>query len=631
MTYVLTALGTGSIQPFIFGSNTLRENIGASEIVARATTSWVQHWLDDERIVGKGKHNFRVDSQTLAVSYDHPNGAVIETGQLLAEVIYAAGGNTLVLFAGNTSDDAMQRARQFVYLWSRQLLSEAPGLPVYAEHIEFQWDTNARLSRAVEEVLRRLGELRSRSVATQATLGLGVTAVCASTGLPANIGHPDDQRLPSFSNLANAEVGAKWATAEKAQKRLRALLPSVKEAGFEWTDDLNVIGGLPERDDSYIAIVHADGNGMGKRIITFNEICDEIKLPPRQTITAMRYMSQAMDSTAVAALQRTVKAMIEEIRYRAEELDEDQREYLYSVSPEDADLKLKERQRYFPFRPIVFGGDDMTWVCAGPWGVATAQRYLAELQQSSDQQQSSILPGMRELLERAGLTQGEIDASLALVKEDPRIFETTPVYACAGVAIVKTHYPFFQAYEIGEELAQSAKRFVFEVQGPNKDASALDWHYTTTGIFGALDEIRKSEYMVNGVFGAGERETLLIARPLMLDAQYGWRNWHNFVHVWNRFDEDWFEKRNKLLALREALRGGPTAVAQFQATQRQQLPPFSMAEATEGAYKGRKPELVNGWVIEDESARTLFFDVIEMENFLVLFSEHSGVSKGAGA
>jgi len=39
-TYTLTFLDTVGIQNYVFGSNVLRENIGASELVRRATRLW---------------------------------------------------------------------------------------------------------------------------------------------------------------------------------------------------------------------------------------------------------------------------------------------------------------------------------------------------------------------------------------------------------------------------------------------------------------------------------------------------------------------------------------------------------------------------------------------------------------
>ena len=40
--FTVTVLDTTGIQPYIFGSNRLRENIGASYLVSEATDDWVR-------------------------------------------------------------------------------------------------------------------------------------------------------------------------------------------------------------------------------------------------------------------------------------------------------------------------------------------------------------------------------------------------------------------------------------------------------------------------------------------------------------------------------------------------------------------------------------------------------------
>ena len=65
MDYTLTVLETASIQSYIFNSNELRENIGASHLVYMATTYWVKEAL--ERASGT-THNYVIDLQTLESS-----------------------------------------------------------------------------------------------------------------------------------------------------------------------------------------------------------------------------------------------------------------------------------------------------------------------------------------------------------------------------------------------------------------------------------------------------------------------------------------------------------------------------------------------------------------------------------
>jgi hypothetical protein len=47
MILVVTVLDTTGIQPYIFGSNRLRENVGASYLVSQTKDEWVKEVLKD--------------------------------------------------------------------------------------------------------------------------------------------------------------------------------------------------------------------------------------------------------------------------------------------------------------------------------------------------------------------------------------------------------------------------------------------------------------------------------------------------------------------------------------------------------------------------------------------------------
>ena len=59
MNCTLTVLDTAGIQSYIFNSNELREDIGASHLIYMATTHWVQEVLSQPD-VGLTKHNYQV-------------------------------------------------------------------------------------------------------------------------------------------------------------------------------------------------------------------------------------------------------------------------------------------------------------------------------------------------------------------------------------------------------------------------------------------------------------------------------------------------------------------------------------------------------------------------------------------
>ena len=502
MPITVTVLDTGGIQPFIFSSNVLRENIGASELVHRAT----RLWAFEELAALEPNHNIDVaaaEEDRVRAMYTG-KFAVDGSAAIGVEVLYAGGGNTVALFQGKNHPE---RAKAFVYRLSRRILRDAPGLNLFAAHHPYTWESDETLPAVVDEAIKELGKLKGRDPGSLPALGFPVTADCTSTGLPANDRHPDTKGKTGSAARANRQVALKWETVDLANDRLRGMFPWIEKALFEWTDNFDDLADLPRRDDNYVAVVHANGNGMGRRI---KALTDQWKQPenaanPRGYIETMRELSIRVQETAVNALKATMMALTGHL------VRDDWQDPVQHAR--------KNGKDYFPVRPLVFGGDDVTLVCAGPWGLAIARRYLAELKHQT-------------------LTAGEED----------------PPYACAGVAIVKTHYPFSQAYDLSEKLLKGAKTRVRALVGQDKQASALDWHFTTTGLAAELREIRKREYATS----TGP----LTMRPLMLDTDRSWRSWDNLVLLMEQFD-DWHGQRNKLFRLREALRGGPAAVAEF--------------------------------------------------------------------
>ena len=111
-------------------------------------------------------------------------------------------------------------------------------------------------------------------------------------------------------------------------------------------------------------------------------------------------------------------------------------------------------------------------------------------------------------------------------------------------------------------------------------------------------------------------------RPVLLRAStHSWRNWPTFYTLLDRFiDEDgeWFDRRNKVKALREALRDGPAAVQEFLRTyQIEQLPRAPSLNVS--GYK------TTGW----DSGRCVYFDAIEMMDFFTDLKKNVPASRNA--
>jgi len=475
-----------------FGSNRLREQIGASYLVSEATSRWAYRALPVP--------NNLADPASSSPTFDP--AARIENGTLAAEVLYAGGGNFVALFRDESS------ARRFVGQLSRAALCEAPGLTLAIAQRPFDW--SEWLRDAIGALRVDLAAAKRRQVPTYPLLGLGVTVMCQSTGLPAIAEAPPVGEDPGYP--ASAETLAKLAARDAAEGRLREAFPIAAEFAFpSRTDDL----GRSPGEESHVAVIHADGNGMGQRLA---RIGGDDRQPTRNRayVEQVRTFSRGVTRAAMQAQQDVLDRLIEHLR----QSDHDPRGR-FSV----ANLRVIDGQRYLPFRPLVFGGDDLTVVCDGRLGLAVATSYLRAFARHTRE-----LPG------------GD-----------------GPATAAAGVAIVKSHYPMARAYDLSVELCQNAKRYRRELaSATGQDLATLDWHFAQGGLAGKLEDMRQREY--------GTADGRLTLRPVTLAA-----NPYESVRCWpvveaaiRAFrDEPWKDRQNKVKALRDALRQGPAAVRAF--------------------------------------------------------------------
>ncbi len=303
----LVVVDTTQIQPYIFGSNRLRENIGASYFVDAATRSWAFEAVKEAvKDTAPGKTNIGPENKLLE---DAP-ATRIENGSLNTEVLYAGGGNFVVLF------DEENKAKKFNYELSRRALEEAPGLQLMIAQQEMDWHKDVLRDKR-DEVFDML-TVQKRSLPWSAPLlGLSVTASCRSTGLPATglvrgISGESD-------NLASDEIQAKVDVAtrqgkdqSRANQRLQEVIKLAEEYSYPSEfEDLGATAG----EYSHIAIVHADGNGIGKRISEIGEECATAN-KNREFVLKLREFSIKLEDAAkqslTVVLDKLVKRVINE-------------------------------------------------------------------------------------------------------------------------------------------------------------------------------------------------------------------------------------------------------------------------------------------------------------------------------
>lgn len=525
----LTIVDTTGIQAYIFGTNTLRHHVGAS---------WLVHWATHDAVfatlvqfAGPGRTN--VDTKGTI----NPGTQIDREPTLMAELLYAGGGNAVMVFRDRPT--AVAFTRQL----TRLVLATAPGLQVVVAHTALNWQKDV-LAEKLDEVRQLANRKKNNRWHSMPLLGLGVTADCQFIDLPAEVERRDADGL---RQRLSGEVRAKVEHFSDADKRLR------QEVGA----DVNFVYDFDDIGDpgvaSYLAVVHIDGNGMGAR---FEAIAQKHQRPEqnRAYVEEVRQLSARIKQIARNALQSTVQELQNAIHTR---------------EPGEGKIggKVSINHNRLPFRPIVYGGDDVTFVCDGRLGLTLAAHYLRQMEQDLDDQ-----PGANKL------------------------------YVRAGIAVVNTHYPFARAYQLAEELATAAKTYLQTVSR-EKRVSALDWHFAVNGLVLELDELRERNYQT--------QDGTLTMRPLLLD-DYGdqsrWRTWPFFAKMTTDFleDKDWAERRSKVKAYGEALRAGREAATQF-------LKAFVPAGTHLASPPGAPDVKHSGWL----GSQAVHFDAVEAIDFFV--------------
>lgn len=484
---ILSFVDTTGIQNYIFGSNRLRENIGASYLVKQATGAWAK-------------------------------AAALDVSDKTARIVYAGGGNFAVCFNTQTQADAFEREL------TRKALLEAPGLQLIVAHKEFDFGTHSLAMQVFPAVHKRIDSRKRARPRTDAALGYGVTRACRSTGLAA-VGFREEPGSKEKIE-ASAEVLAKEDVAPCANKELAEEFAIL---GFHFPQDFDELGRSFE-DQSYIAVVHADGNAMSKHL---QYIALEYRNPDQNEdyLNALSAFSKAVNEAGSAAMWQTVA----QLRGAVSVLPETQVSVI--SYQERLQIQLAEkgkgsnRREFLPLRPLIYGGDDVTFVCDGRVGITLAALYLKYFEEETN-------------------------------KPDIKAAIGDSLTASAGIAIVKSHHPFARAYALAEELCKSAKKF-------RKDAakdkvqigSCLDWHFGLSGLMPPIEDIRATEYTET----AGKLYQRPVARVPVEDARYKYRSWGEVEATTRHFqtDKDWAEQRSKMKQLREVLREGGDAVTKF--------------------------------------------------------------------
>ena len=404
----IAVIETVSNQSFIFGTNRLREIVGASEMIYAAG----------------------VDLVLEACGYEKGDIERARERRGLRAIENGKGKWDDIQFLLVTSGKAIligkrERLEEIIREVTTRALAEMPGITVHGGIADMQDDDAEGLHNAIKQAHERLAGLRSRIPSNDLRFQrLPVVAECTSSGLPAwgvdKFARKNNER---DMLIVSEPVLCKRDKRMRGWSRLKNWLSGNLAGNI---DDLEKY--LRSKEARWVAVVHADGNGLGEIFLNFLQRLEAINIkensPYTEYLDKYRQFSLALEKCTIAATNT-------------------------AIADTWPDIDNKDK---LPIIPLILGGDDLTVVCEGSRAVQFTEHFLRafEAETGKNKNITAILP------------ENQTD------QKKPRLT------ACAGVAIVKPHFPFHRAYELAEALISSAKKL--GKKDPENFCSALHYH-----------------------------------------------------------------------------------------------------------------------------------------------------------
>jgi len=529
------------IQEFIFSSSKLKENIGASILVAKALEEYLKEALNK---IGNVKINWQEN-----IKFE-----MLKNNNINAEIIYSGGGNAMVAYRNRDI------AKEVTKALSKIILEETGGaLRFSVAHIDTDF-TNFTEDR--QKLIKELRENKEKIVETFPLLGIAITKQGTTDGLPAvKKVDGDFISLPAF---------LKREEEEKEKGYFDYLLGNFKN-DYKFPREFDQLG--QRMGERHLAVVHIDGNNMGRMIEDAIKDVEDYN----EAVQRIRKLSKEITEYYKDAAKCVAKKIIENLKWG-------QLKDKIELAWDETDNRL-----YLPFRPLVLNGDDVTFVTDGRLGIALAEEFLREISKKS-------VNGKR-------------------------------LSACAGVAIVKTHFPFYRAYQLAERLCSSAKlkgKIIALNAKREMKESWLDFHIVYSSIRTELNELRKRQYNVPGMEEADVLKKDECGKIIMKYDQFNllWRpwcvagdceekyKWENFKKMFEKMFKNSKEKwpRSKLKDLRDEFLKGKEAVEFF----------VRFCE-----NRGKKLPEFNGGNDIFRDNQTPYFDVLELLDFYIELEDFS--------
>lgn len=311
----------------------------------------------------------------------------------------------------------------------------APGITVSQAVVKME---NNNFEQAVNDLENRLRIQRNRPMRS-ATLGLMGIERSRQTGLPVVYIENENSHLDAGTF---AKLQYVWETKDGKRIAKRHTTRNLCQKAFydDVKDELIAynIEDITQNND-WVAVIHADGNGLGQVVQKVGKDQDLFK-----------QFSEKLDKATTLSAREAFEAVKDKFN----------------------------NSKIIPIRPIVLGGDDLTVICRADLALDYVKTFISRFEENT----RNLLKDNDGVSLLNNVFENESDKRLT---------------ACAGIAYIKSSFPFYYGYELAETLCSLAKKDAKEKQeikdGKELPKSCLMFHKVQDSFTEDWEAIAKRE------------------------------------------------------------------------------------------------------------------------------------------
>ena len=398
-----------SKQEYIYKTNKVVEIVGASENISDAWNVLFQKAEEAGLKIQKSNEEFVFE--TVREAFNNKELDMVE--------LFCGGGNVTVLFRNKECFKTANKA------FSYCLLKNYPGMIPMAVCVE----VNGNYREDYKKLMEACEKEKNRMIPGVDQFILPFSLMDRETFLPMT-DMDKNERFPK-ERLKKREVGTLIRDNENDMEAIKLL------------DNLATKRG----EESLLAVIHADGNNMGSKIMALLGDHNDYDY----CVNAMRMFTsdtaEAFVEHGLSAIARCQKELMEK--------------YSGHKGYTDKDGNLKKS--LFAYRKVISDGDDMTFVCNARFAMEYTKAYVQAVQSYQKEKRSRWRYS-----------------------------------SCAGICIFHSHYSFARAYQLANKACDDGAKGKVHIIGEDGknvpiEEGWVDFHYIHSGVGGDLQTLRQMQ------------------------------------------------------------------------------------------------------------------------------------------